>query len=70
MLWLLCGLCSSQRAQTVAQTPAPAKASVMLRDEAWFPSIFEAQGQDISPQPMAPPTPTLHGDNSPRADLG
>lgn len=54
MLSALHGLCSSRRAQTVAQTPTQAKASVMLRDKAWLPSMFEARGQDTSPQPTVP----------------
>lgn len=58
---------------TISDSGADPSTSQSIRDaadEAWFPSIFEAQGQDISPQPMAPRTPTPHGDNSPRADLG
>lgn len=50
------------------QTPKPPKASLMLRDEAWLPSIFEAQGQDMGPQPTAP-HPNPHGDNNLWADL-
>ena len=68
MLSVLHRLCSLLRAQTAAQTPTPAKASLMLRDEARLPSIVEAQGQDIGPQPT-PSTLAPHGDNNTQADL-
>lgn len=53
---------------TLVWIPVPAKAAVMLWDEAQLLSSFEAQSQDSEPSPKFP-APIFHGNSNPRADL-